>query len=171
MDDCWWLLALALVGCSSSDESNGNGSGGFPAGTTCGVSVALSGGVDESLSASDSVACATQLSSSTGIDADFLPLDSGSLDAVSIRIDDVEKGETGGAFPTEVRVHGADNGLWTATCTADISTNAFDDTDDFADHYRTTGTGTCTGTATSSTGEPDVAIGPLSFVVVVPWTK
>lgn len=172
MDERWLLLGLGLVlaGCGSDDDSGG--SGGFPSGTTCGVSIALSGGVEQTVGASDSVACATQLSSTSGVDIVYLPLADGALDSVNVIVSDVEKGKTGKGFPAEVRVQGADGTNWHAIdCAADVSENAFDTTDDFADQYRTSGTGSCSGPATSGSGKPDISVGAFTFVAVVPWTK
>lgn len=170
MGKCW-VLALLLVGCGSGDDSGGGGSG-FPAGTTCGLSVALSGGVEQTLTGSDSMACATQLSSSTGIQAGFLPVGQGAVTTFSISVDDVEKGKTGKGFPAEVRVHDGNGHDWqTLDCVADISSHTFSHTDSFADHYQASGNGSCAGPASSGGGEADVDVGAFEFVAVVPWTK
>lgn len=171
MGKCW-ALALLLMGCGSGDDSGGSGESGFPAGTTCGVSVALSGGVEQTLKGADSVACATQLSSGSGIEAGFLPAGDGPVTTVTIAVDDVEKGKTGTGFPADVRVRDESGTEWhTIECTADISAHTFSKNDGFADQYQTAGSGECTSPAKSGDGKPDVNVGSFAFVAVVGWAQ
>jgi hypothetical protein len=171
MRNCW-LLALLLVGCGSGEDSDGSGGNGFPAGTTCGLSVALSGGVEQTVEGADSVACATQLSSGSGIEAGFLPVGDGPVTMVTIAVDDVEKGKTGAGFPADVRVRDESGTEWhTIECTADISAHTFSKNDGFSDQYQAAGSGTCTGPASSGGAQPNVDVSPFAFVAVIGWTQ
>jgi hypothetical protein len=170
MGKCW-ALAFLLVGCGSENDSDGSGSG-FPAGTSCGLSVTLSGGVEQTVKGDDSVACATQLSSGSGIEAGFLPVGDGPVTTVTIAVDDVEKGKTGTGFPADVRVRDENGKEWhTIECTADISAHTFTKNDGFGDQYQTAGSGECTGPASSGGPEPDVNVGSFAFVAVVAWAQ
>jgi hypothetical protein len=167
------LLVGSLFACMGCSGDDGDGSsGGFPSDTTCGLSVAISGGVEGSFTPDTAVACATQLSSTAGIDAAFLQLE-GDVRTVELEVADVTKGETGQGFAARVRVTHEDDRRWGADgCVVDITKHSFVSQDDFADRYLVAGSGVCDEPAASIGGtDPEVTIGELSFVATVPWTQ
>lgn len=165
------LAALTLLACGGGDDG-GSDSGGFPADTTCGMSVALSGAWDETIPKSSSIACATTLSSDAGIDAGFLTTADETLHYVGLVIDDVKKDETGGGFPAELELTHTDQRKWTASgCTAEVTAHAHAGSDGLFDLHRIAGTVGCDTPATSDGGDPPLTVASFAFVCSVPWTK
>ncbi len=163
--------APMIAGCGSSDDSAAGGSGSFPAGTTCGLVISFSGGVEASISAQDSIACATQLSSTAGIEAGFLATDGGPVQSVDLAVDTLQKAQTGQAFPATLQVHDTDGRSWKAdVCNVDILSQTLDSKDSFSENYRTAGKGECSSATTTFGSDPEVAVGSFAFVATVPWT-
>jgi hypothetical protein len=166
-------VALVLVGCGSGDDAEAPG-GGFPQGTTCGLRMTLSGGVDDRFTTDSGIACATQLSATMGIDAGFLKVGGEVVRQVELAVDGVKKGEVGVEFPAAVVIVHADGRRWAASdCDVDVTRHELSHTDSFADHYTTAGSGVCAGPALAAGGATDteVSIAPFGFVATVPWTR
>jgi hypothetical protein len=158
------VLASLLVACSESDDPAGSG---FSPDTTCGLDLSTSGATKLTVSPSDSVACATQLSSGTGIDVGFLLIE-GAVEATSLRVN-VGKGQTGTGFLAQVGVkpRNADE-LQAVGCLADITANEDRGPAELGRQYRVVGEVHDDGK--SNPGEDSIVIDRLRFVASVTWT-
>jgi hypothetical protein len=165
------LAAVFLGACGGGDDGTSE-SGGFPADTTCGMSIALSGAWNETIPKSSSIACATNLSSDAGIDAGFLPTAGETTHYVGLAIDDVKKDETGAGFPAELQITHTDQRKWTASgCTATVTAHALAGSDGLFDLHRIAGSVGCETAATSDGGDAPLTVESFAFVCSVPWTK
>jgi hypothetical protein len=156
------VLLVLVAGCG--------GGGTFDDDATCALAIAVSGGLDASVSGSASTACATQLGLDQGMDVLFITLE-GEVASVGVVADDVAPGVTGDGYAAAVRVEQRDAGHWsTAACTLTVLENDFDMTVEFGDQYRTVGAIECSEAAQPEEGDgPALTIDSFELVVTVTW--
>jgi hypothetical protein len=144
------------------------GGDGFDEDTTCGVAVAVSGGLEAAIAASENPACLTQVSFGDGVDVVYL-LPDHALPRVELRADTIRRGETAVAQPAQVRLEAASGEVWVDdTCTIDVTSNAFERAVELGDQYRVAGTVTCPAPLPPATGDAAaVMVDAMEVVVVV----
>jgi ABC-type amino acid transport substrate-binding protein len=161
-----YLAALLLLALGACEEDSGD--------TTCTISSTLAGDVTYSLPGPDDVACVTQFSSDSdeffyGFDVEYATFNERSL-RVDLSVDDVTRGLTGDAFPTEVRVHDGDIIVASIDCTVDISEHVLVGPVEFGESWQIRGSGRCNGPLTNEAGK-SVTIAPFEFATQITWTN
>jgi len=168
---CWgFVVAAALFGCG--DDAADDGATGFSDDTTCGATLALSGALELRVPPSrTNVACATQTSFDSGIDAGFLFVDS-ELSHADLEVDDVLEGETGTAFAARLTIVHEDGREWSAqSCTAEIIEHEHVGPGDLGwERYRVVGSVSCEAAPSDPPGTaPEVDVESFLFVATISW--
>ena len=158
------LLLLALGACEDEGDAGD---------ATCTISTTLAGDVTYSLPGPDNVACVTQFSSDSdeffyGFDVEYATFNECSL-RVDLGVEDVTRGLTGDAFPTQVRVHDGDLIVASIDCSVDISEHVLVGPVEFGESWQIRGAGRCNGPLTNEGGK-SVTIAPFEFATRITWT-
>jgi len=160
-------LCFLAAGCSDGDPQEPGPT--FPPEQTCGVKVEITGSLTATLNGkADEVTCATGLPG-TGVRTGFQPA-GGELMALMLRVDEVEKGVTGGNFPATVDLQTRAE-VWTQHyCAADVTEHKFMGPGQrlgqpYGEGFRVVGSGHCTPSA----GSEHIKLGPFEFVTVITW--
>ena len=161
-------LCLTVPACGQGNDSANSASGG-----TCSLRADVAGGTAMQFTGQNDVACATQHSFDTGLDASFIGTDGkGTLE---LSIDYVTEGETGSDYPTRIVVTNMAGHRWQSSgCVASVSEHRLVQVSDSEigelRQYQTGGEGSCTTPLESVLGDADaVTLDPFAFRAQFTW--
>jgi hypothetical protein len=161
-------LSLGFAGCG--DDGSKTPAGGFDQTVTCGLRIGVSGEISEQVTEQDSVACATQFGSESGIAVAFLQQQSAALHFVGLQIQGVTRGQTGSTLPTTVLITNRDKTRdWsTSDCSVAVTAQTDQGAREFGHAFRMEGKGSCASPAKAASGG-QLVIAPFGFVTTVTW--
>jgi hypothetical protein len=160
---------LLLVGCGGEDGTRRASAGTFQGDQTCGLRVALGGGIAAAYAGADTeFACAFPVASS-GIQTSYIAVD-GALGQFELDAEGITQGMTARELPAVVRLTARGEGSWgTEGCSIDVEENVYLRPGELGDLYRVVGSGRCDAPAEPLRSGDPVTIAPFDFVLTMAW--